>query len=453
MIGAITKAIGAGLGRGMQAVHAALHGVRARSENYLLWPFSGPQKNSVHITEETALTLSAFWCAAKLISEGVARLPLNLNQKVDGKGAVPARSQQIYWLIKHRPNPMMTSFQWRETKQLHLISHGNAYSRIEYDGLGDVKALWPLHPSTVRPEVVGDELIYHVHYRGTQRTFQQREILHIRGLSTDGILGLGVIEAGARAMGVSIKAELYGDNFLSKNAQPNFILKHPGRLGKEGRANVREGWNESHQGPFNAGNVGILEEGIEPHVLSLPPEQVQWIQTRKLGVLEICRFTNVAPSMLHDHEFGTDRSTFEQTTLNHKVITLDPWLIRWEQQLDMALLPFEAVKQGYGFKHVTQAFERADFASRMDGYWKGRQAGLYSIDDMLELEDRNPLPNGAGRTYLVPGNHLVLDPEKPEGEQLITPPKPESSTSTPPENVIPITRGKKEEEADAAKAA
>lgn len=437
-----------------RAIHTAIRAIgafRARNENYLLWPFSGPQNSAFRVTEETALTLSAFWCGAKLIAEGVARLPLNLNQKVEGKGANPAKTQELYWLIKHRPNPMMTSFQWRETSQLHLITHGNAYSRIELDGLGDVKALWPLHPSTVRPEVIGDRLVYHVSRKEGVKTLQQEDILHVRALSPDGITGLGVVEQAARSMGVSIQAEIYGDEFLKNNAQPTFILKHPGRLGKEGRANVREGWNETHRGPKGAGQLGILEEGLEPHVLSLPPEQVQWIQTRKFGVVEVCRWLNLGPALLHDVEFGTDRSTFEQTTLNLKVITLDPWLIRWEQQLELALLPFESVKQGFSFKHVTAAFERADFGTRMEGFWKGRQAGLYSIDDMLELEDRNPLPNGAGRTYLVPGNHLILDPSKPAGEQIISQEAP--ATSEPPDNVIPITRGTKEEEEDAADAA
>jgi HK97 family phage portal protein len=450
--------------RAASFLRAAAQGFVARGEEYLTyqswvnWPFSRP-RNQFYLSEMTALSISAFWCGVKVISEGVARLPLNKVQRIKGKGAEHQDKETIYWLVKKRPNPMMNSFVWRELGQHHLLTHGNAYSRIERNGLGEVKALWPLHPTQVRPDIEGNKLIYHVSRSDGMHVFDQEDILHIRGLSLDGILGLSPLQLHQRTMGIAAKAEMYGDNFLTNNAQPTFALKHPGRLGKAGRDNLRESWEETHAGPSNAGRVAVLEEGVEPYQLTLPPDSVQFIQTRGLTPPEVSRILNIAPAFLHDLQHSADRSNMEQMMTNLKVLTLDPWCVRWEEQLEMQFITVEQLMEGHAWSFDRRQLERADFAARMEGYSKGRSAGVYSIDDVMEIEDRAPLQNGAGTTYLIPANHVILDPTKPEDEQIINPalagkpgaeepdePAVDERGETPPVpgNVIPMNKSGKE---------
>ena len=87
--------------------------------------------------------------------------------------------------------------------------------------------------------------------------------------------------------------------------------------------------------------------------------------------------------------------------------TLDPWVIRWEQAIQRALLSTDEKKK-YFVKFNVNGLLRGDYQSRMQGYAVGRQNGWLSADDIRELEDMNKLPDGIGERYLVNGNMVDI---------------------------------------------
>jgi phage portal protein BeeE len=105
-------------------------------------------------------------------------------------------------------------------------------------------------------------------------------------------------------------------------------------------------------------------------------------------------------------------SNIEQLALEFVTFTLQPWLKRWEQQLWRCVLTPEEKGQGYYWKHNVNALLRADFATRMAGYATALQNGYMSQNEVRDLEDRNPLPNGEGKFYRVQLNMqpLTSDP-------------------------------------------
>lgn len=142
--------------------------------------------------------------------------------------------------------------------------------------------------------------------------------------------------------------------------------------------------------------------------LSIPPDQAQFLETRKFQIDEIARIFRVPPHMVGDLEKSTF-SNIEQQSLEFVKYTLNPWCVRWEQAMNQQLvLPLE--RSQVFTKFNVDGLLRGDYQSRMNGYAIGRQNGWLSANDIRELEDMNRIPTEqGGDTYLVNGNMLPLD--------------------------------------------
>lgn len=141
--------------------------------------------------------------------------------------------------------------------------------------------------------------------------------------------------------------------------------------------------------------------------ISIPPNDAQFLETRKFQINEICRIFRVPPHMVADLE-KSSFSNIEQQSLDFIVNTIRPWLIRIEQSVCQKLL-LEAEKGVYFAKFNVNGMLRGDFTSRMNGYAIARQNGWMNVDEIRELEDMNKLPKGmGGDRYLCNGNMVDL---------------------------------------------
>ena len=141
--------------------------------------------------------------------------------------------------------------------------------------------------------------------------------------------------------------------------------------------------------------------------IGIPPEQAQFLETRKFQLNEIARIFRIPPHMIGDLE-KSSFSNIEQQSLEFVKYTLDPWVCRWEQSMQRALLTQDEKKE-YFFKFNVDGLLRGDYQSRMNGYATGRQNGWMSANDIRELEnlDRIPAEDG-GDLYLINGNMTKL---------------------------------------------
>ena len=236
-------------------------------------------------------------------------------------------------------------------------------------------------------------------------TLSSRDVLHIPGLGFDGLVGYSPIAMAKNAIGLAIATEEYGSKFFANGATPGGILEHPGVVKDPER--VRESWNSAFGGSANANKVAVLEEGMKYTPISISPEQAQFLETRKFQIDEIARIFRVPPHMIGDLE-KSSFSNIEQQSLEFVKYTLDPWVCRWEQSMQRALLKADE-KTLYFLKFNVDGLLRGDYQSRMNGYAVGRQNGWMSANDIRELEnlDRIAKEDG-GDLYLVNGNMVPL---------------------------------------------
>jgi HK97 family phage portal protein len=182
-------------------------------------------------------------------------------------------------------------------------------------------------------------------------------------------------------------------------------LEHPGVIKDIQR--VKDSWNTAYQGSGNAHKVAVLEEGMKFQPIGIPPEQAQFLETRKFQINEIARIFRVPPHMVGDLE-KSSFSNIEQQSLEFVKYTLDPWVVRWEQSLQQSLL-LPSEKASIFIKFNVDGLLRGDYQSRMNGYSVARQNGWMSANDIRELEDMNRIPaEEGGDLYLVNGNMLPL---------------------------------------------
>ena len=368
----------------------------------------GQAITGVNVTEKTALNATAVFACVRILSETLASLPLPVYSRLDGGGKKRAPEHRLYNILHDAPNPYMTSFVFRETLMGHLVTWGNAYANIKRDGRGQVVGLWPLRPDRME-EIKWENGKLKYYYRlqdGSISVINSSAVLHIAGLGFDGLVGYSPIRQAADAVGLSLATEEYGSRFFRNGAKPAGVLRHPGRLKEDARENLRKSWNEMHQGLQNQHRIAILEEGMEYTQIGLPPEDSQFLQTRKFQLLEIARMYRIPPHMLADLERATF-SNIEHQSIDFVVHTIRPWLVRWEQAIKQKLfLPEERGK--YFAEFLVDGLLRGDTQSRYDAYQKGFQVGGFSVNEILELENRNPIGE-AGDQRFVPMNMIPLD--------------------------------------------
>lgn len=356
----------------------------------------------VTVTPESAMQATAVYACVRILAESVASLPLHVYRRLDEGGKERATDHYLYSILHDAPNPEMTSFELRELLMSHLALWGNAFAEIEYDNAGRVRALWPLRPDRMRVKRSNGELVYIYMLNGQEIPLSAERVFHLRGLGSDGVLGYSPIAMARQAIGLALATEEFGARFFGNGARPGIVLQHPGVLSEKARKNLRESWEERHGGLEKSHRIAILEEGMTIQEIGIPPEDAQFIQTRKFQITEIARIFRIPPHMLADLERATF-SNIEHQSIEFVVHTLRPWLVRWEQAIHQRLfLPSERDTNFAEF--LVDGLLRGDIKSRYDAYAVGRQWGWLSADDVREMENMNPLPDGKGKMYMVPLN-------------------------------------------------
>jgi HK97 family phage portal protein len=367
------------------------------------------------VNERTAMQTTAVYSCVRILAESIAGLPIHVYRYKGDGSKEKVVTHPLYTLLHDEPNPEMTSFVFRETLMSHLLLWGNAYAQIIRDGRGRVLALYPLLPSKMEVNRAPNGDLYYTYRRdsGESRidpdyktvTLRRDEVLHIPGLGFDGLVGYSPIAMAKNAIGMALATEEYGAAFFANGANPGGVLEHPGVVKDPQR--VKDSWNTAYQGSKNAHRVAVLEEGMKYQQVGIPPEQAQFLETRKFQINEIARIFRVPPHMVGDLE-KSSFSNIEQQSLEFVKYTLDPWVIRWEQGLRQSLiLPSE--KSTYFISFNLDGLLRGDYASRMRGYSTARQNGWMSANDIRELENMNRIPaEEGGDLYLVNGNMLPL---------------------------------------------
>lgn len=392
-----------------------------------LWNLYGSQSVSGEtVNEHTALTYSAVWNAVTLISGTIASLPLHLMQR-SGKTRRIADTKKVYSVLHDEANPLMTAEAFRKVLMSHILTWGNGYAEIVRDGVGDVLQLWPITPDRVKPEMIGGDIYYRISMQTGEDIYLSRDrVLHVSGLGFDGFIGYSVVAMARKSFGLGMAMETFGGQFFGNGTNPGMIVTHPGKLSPEAHKNLVASIEAGHAGLGRSHRMMLLEEGMKADKIMIPPNDSQFIESRQFQIPEVARWFNLPPHKLKD----LTRSSFsniEQEQISFVTDSIVPWLVTLEQNYNMQLLS-RGDKLGYGggryyFKHIVEGLLRGDSENRAKFYAVMLDKGVFSINEVRELEDKDPVEGGD--IHLVPLNMTTLEnagePPEPPAQPVAEP--------------------------------
>ena len=362
----------------------------------------GSRQAGVKVDPQSALTLTPVYAAVRVISETLSTLPLPVYQSLPDGGKQRERSHPLSDILNLSPDGTISAVSWREAAMGHVLTHGNSYSEIEFSRSGDVIGLHLIDPKKVRPERKSDgRLVYNV--TGSAVPIPSENCLHWAGLGYDGIQGYSPVKMAARAIGLGLATEAFGSAWFGNGSRGAGVITHPGTLSPEAAQQLRDSIADVHGGPDNFGKWMIFEEGMTITPTSIPPEDAQFLQTRQFQISEIARMYRVPPHMIGDLSHATF-SNIEQQSIDFVTNSIRPWCVRLEAEINRKLFSEADRDQGYFAEFLVDGLLRGDTAARYSAYAIGRQWGWLCVDDIREMENMNPLPDGMGKIYLSPLN-------------------------------------------------
>jgi HK97 family phage portal protein len=385
----------------------------------------GPSKAGVSITEDTALNISAVWACVRLIAGSMSTLPL-IHYKRKGNGDRERYVEsKLYRLLHDEPNAEMSSATFLETLQTHVLLWGNAFATITRDAAGRVLELYPVEPwrvSAVRPNGLGGELRYRIAQRdGGEAVLRTDQMLHVPGLSPNGVWGYSVINKARDSFGLTMAQEQFGASFFGKGSTFGGLLKPDRQLSKEQTNELIASLEKRHQGVDRAHQLIVLPHGVTYEQLGIPGRDAQFLQQRQFQTAEIARWFGVPPHMIGDLERSTSwGSGIAEQKTGFLEFTLRTWLVKWERELNRKLIsPLERNLQMIEFN--VDGLERGDIESRYRAYAVAIQWGIKTRNEVRALENLPKIEGGD--TALVPSNMTT--------EEKVSAPEPKPVVQAP----------------------
>jgi HK97 family phage portal protein len=359
--------------------------------------------SGVTVSERTAPQMAAVWRCVWLLSHVPASLPLHTYQR-----GTRNRTEGL----PADPHPELT---WCELARLwyaHRATWGNSYTQKLHNRAGQLKELWPISPDRVRVERIkpsdgnpGGKLFTVIDDWGVTHTRTSRDILHIPGWGYDGITGVSPVRYAAQAIGLGIASEKSAAKVFGRGAQLSGVLQTEQRLEQPQADALKDRWRAKLAGVDNHHDIAVLDSGASFQPISMPYRDAQFLESRVFSVEEIGRFFGIPHYLLGLTQKSTSWGTgLEQQALGWVVFDLAPaWLTPTEQRVTKELLPARDEA-----KYAVQGLLRGDSKARAEFYQTLWGLGALSPDEIRDLEDRPPLPDGQGTGYFQPLNYQPL---------------------------------------------
>lgn len=348
-------------------------------------------KSGVSVNIDSALKVSTVLACARCLANGIAQVPLKVYRESGDDSKNPAKEHPLYKILWRRPNDWMTSFEFRQMLMMHAVLTGNAFAYIGRGGAPrQVVELIPLLPGRIT--VCQDDqynLTYEVHDKnGIIGTFPRTDILHLRGLSWNGVAGINAVQTAREAIGLAIATEETHARLHANSARPGGLFSVDGTMSEPSYNRIKAQIEESRSGLNNAFRTWVLDQGAKWTPMIMNGVDSQHLDTRRFQIEEICRDLGVFPQMVGYADKTATFASAESFFLAHVIHSLAPWVENLEQTFARDLFPDE---NDIIAKFSLQGLLRGDAKSRAEYYASGIVNGWLVRNDARRLEDMNPL--------------------------------------------------------------
>lgn len=391
--------------------------------------------SGVKVDEGSSLKFSPVWGAVTLLGRDVAKLPIMVSKIKRSDGFRTAdRAHPAYRILRQRPNSFQTPYLFKFKAMHDAMLHGNSYSWIRrHDGVPT--DILPLSPVQTRIEIVDAErFLYITRVEGIAEEFplMPEDVLHIRGLTSDGIAGIKTVDKAREAVGMGMGGQEFTNRFFSNNTNSNLVFSHPGELEGKVADRLRASIEKKQAGLENAWKPWILEDGMTAMSVSHSNQDAELPELFQMSIRDVANYFNIPASKLGDVA-KVSFSSLEEDSRNYVDQAVDPWLCNWEEELTLKLFSTsERRAENRIVEFDRKRLNRANLAARGDFVSKMIQMGVMSRNEARQDLGMNAVDGGDN--FLVPVN--LQDPDE-EPEPMAKPfaqPEPTEEGETNEEN-------------------
>lgn len=421
---------------------AGIRGLVRRAGGQRGVPGGGSPEIAAPVTFDTAMQVSSWWAGVRLIAETVASLPLVMYRYENGRRTVADR-HPLWRVLAKRPNRYQTKVEFFETVMLNLVCHGNAYCKIQRSA-GQVIGLLPLMTAQVETRLLSDGSVIHLYSHDDGIDVMAHESVWHLKLLGNGIIGLSPMDHARNALGIAQAAEMRVSKLYRNGGKPTGILTIDKLLTPDQRAQVKANFAELSEG--NNDELMVLEAGFAYSQVSLSPQDMELLSTRRFQIEDVARFLGVPSVLINDTAGSTTwGSGIQQIIEGWYKLGLRAYLEKIEGSAMLHLLS-EADQRLYEIEFDFDALLRADPTARYAAHASAINTGQKTPNEARAAEGEPPLPGGD--VLLVQGalvpitqiGQLALPPPLPP-----PPPPPEPVKHSEPVNVtINLPEKKKE---------
>lgn len=348
-----------------------------------------------------ALTLTAVFNAIEQISNDIAKIPFSVNQKV-GNNRESQPNHPAHRLISYAPNSLMTTFIFRKTMAISLLTRGNALAKIVYDSTGNpIETIFIDWDKVIDIRIKNGEKVFDVTGYGT---LLASEVLHWMHFTLNGVVGVAPITYGAQQLGLAIEVQTYSaTNFENKGVRQG-VIEGEKQLNPAAKEMITSGVKAA-LAQKDATRVAVLDEGMKWKGITITPQELQIIETAKFTVEEIARIFNIAPHKIKSLQQSTNNN-IEQQSLDHVSDTIQPYITNIEQEYAKKLFTQKELLAGFYVRGNMKVLLRADIKSQAQWISAMIYCGVMTRNEARQLEDMNDGPDFLNE-HLTPTNQFI----------------------------------------------
>jgi HK97 family phage portal protein len=399
------------LAQGALALRADVGGAPAPWDDWWYRPLGSASSSGMRVTADTVKRLGTVIAAVGAKARSLAVLPCKIYTDIPGGGSRVVSNHPLYDVLYSRPNALQTAYEFKQMMQGHVELRGNAYAEIIPGRRGAVDQLIPLHPDRIKVEVLPSGKLryqYNDPLINQTRVLMQEEVFHLREWPDVSAVGQSRIAMACDMFGVALAQQDYVAKFLKNDATPNAVITGTNFQSRADEEEYLRQFEKSGTGE-NRHKVKLLPPGVDIKTLGIKPAEMEMLESRKASAIEICTIIGILPHLIGvDAGKSATYASVEQFNIMHAQQTVLPMAIMWEQAIQRDLLTSDK----YFAKFSLASLLRGDNATRFQAYALalGSNGPAWMCpDDVRELEDLNPLPNGQGKICWRPLNMAPLD--------------------------------------------
>ncbi len=363
------------------------------SDPYLASWFGSRNGTGAYVNPEDAGGLAVAYACISLIATTLASMPLRLHKRDENGGRLVADDHPLHGVLHDLASDDLPAFEAREMLIAQLLTSGNAFAEIEWNGRGQCTALKPIHYSHVTTEITKGKPRYLVQTKDGRRVLLRDEMLHLRHRrGPDGVNGLGPIQLARGAFNLSLEQSKQAHKMAERALRPSGVLNLAHAIGSDGKEGILDKIAEKAEDSSGRGGILVIDGGSTWQPTAFAPKDAEFLDSRKLSNLDIARIFHCPPTTVGIVDNATYSNVFGE---NQAFVSrcLAPLAKRIEQALNAALLP-EGSRAKLYVEHDLSALLRGDLATRYTAYSQARQAGFMSVNDIRARENMPRVENG-----------------------------------------------------------